>query len=78
MFSSQSSMLLMQTVSQSAELEMQMNAIERLKYFADLETEKQEGKVGYNNYRKEIQVRLLGTFWGVKIFHPRMKVTSHR
>ncbi|XP_071807652.1 ATP-binding cassette sub-family C member 9-like [Asterias amurensis] len=38
-----SSQLLMQTVSQSAELEMQMNAIERLKYFANLEIEKQEG-----------------------------------
>ncbi|XP_022080483.1 ATP-binding cassette sub-family C member 9-like [Acanthaster planci] len=38
-----SSQQLMQLVTQSAELEMQMNAIERLKYFAELLPEKQEG-----------------------------------
>ena len=34
----------MQLVTQSTELEMQMNAIERLQYFAGLTTEKQEGR----------------------------------
>ncbi|XP_038067816.1 ATP-binding cassette sub-family C member 9-like [Patiria miniata] len=38
-----SSQQLMQLVTQSSELEMQMNAIERLQYFAELDTEKQEG-----------------------------------